>query len=125
MSKRRLWLGLGGLTVLGAAAVLLWPAAPPAGISRFSCLRIRAGMSPEQVEAVVGCPPGDYRAAPQAICEMWLHQPGETHTDWYSDQGHLRIVFADDRFVIAYWWPYRSTVADWLLQPFGIGGAMR
>ena len=48
MTRRHLLLGAGVLTVLGA---LLWLTAPPSGIGRLSCLRIRAGMSPEQVDA--------------------------------------------------------------------------
>ncbi len=116
MTIRRSRLAIAGVAVLMTVGVLVWSAAPPSGIGRLSCIRVRTGMSQAQVEAVLGCPPGDYRAEPHAICESWLHHLGETRQDWSSDDGQLRIVFAQRRVVRAEWQPRHATAADRLLQ---------
>jgi hypothetical protein len=113
------------LALLGAFGAALWLGTQPSGIGRFSCLRIRVGMSPEQVEAVLGCPPGDYRSEPRVICESWLHLPGQTRKDWYSDDGHVRVVFDVQRRVVgAYWLPRQETAIDRLAKWIGVGGVI-
>jgi len=63
--KRR-WLKL--LVVfagLGLAGFLLYLwLGPSGGINRMSVLRIKAGMTPEQVDAVIRLPYGDYSSQP-------------------------------------------------------------
>jgi hypothetical protein len=63
MRRRKLLVALAGLAVVGAAgAVVLWRRS--AHVTRASCDRIRVGMSRAEVEAILGGPPGDYRAGP-------------------------------------------------------------
>ena len=69
MRRRKLLVVLVGLAVVGAAGmVVMWPRADSITQENFD--RILVGMSPAEVEAIFGGPPGDYRS-------VW--------TDWPSN----------------------------------------
>jgi hypothetical protein len=53
------WLGV--LAVVGLILYSLWPATVPFPPDKFA--RLKLGMTQAEVEAVLGCPPGDYRPA--------------------------------------------------------------
>jgi hypothetical protein len=105
MRRRKLLVALGGLAVLVAVgvavlAVLVWPQSTPR-ITRANCLRIKEGMSREEIEEILG-PPGDYRngrGATQAVPDpepfyrasgspwqaLTVFQGGSQEAEWYSD----------------------------------------
>ena len=94
---RRRWkvaLALVAGVLLGAALWLrLRPDPPSARINSSAYERIEDGMTPAEVEAVIGLPPGDYRsdpARPGAYAEF-LPRPGVRVLEWVNDQCNIQI----------------------------------
>ena len=88
------WLGLGGI------GLYLWWTIPKSGINRASLSRIRKGMTKEQVEAIIGMPPGDYRKdSDQWARGMGLTVHGGTRGSWtsfwHADEHSIIIEFVD------------------------------
>ena len=52
--------------------------------------RIRPGMSPAQVEAILGCPPGDYRTKPGEALNI---SDRGTFQVWEFDDGTVEVTF--------------------------------
>jgi hypothetical protein len=99
VTRWRLLLGVGLLAVIGVGVVVGWRAATtPAGVNRVSYLRIGQGMRREQVEAILGGPPGNYRSAGESAisCESWLHRIGDRRERWDGDDGDALITFDQD-----------------------------
>jgi hypothetical protein len=121
--KKRLLLRLGLATLLGLAGFVayLWWTLPTSGINRASEWRIRKGMTKQQVEVIVGMPPGDYRPASDEL--RWLRRrtpigmggPGHWTSLWYSDEGILTVDFEGERSTKATYHPATETSFDKLL----------
>jgi len=94
--KRR-WLKL--LVVfagLGLAGFLLYLwLGPSGGINRMSVLRIKVGMSHEEVNAVIGLPHGDY-STDNSHPIIGLHKRGGEVRFWYGDNGAITVWIDDD-----------------------------
>ncbi len=94
MRKRKLQrVVAGGLaTLLAAGAFVLWPW--PNRITRENCVRIHAGMTLAEVEAILG-PPGDYTTGPTdpvgMTAEDWP-SGGEAKL-WMSNEGWILLAF--------------------------------
>lgn len=112
-SRRRLWLGL---ILLGFLITLLmshtfvqkkWADIQP----RFD--RIAEGMTQEEVEEILGFPPGEYRSSPgfmlvgpghiQKPAEEWTKSPYSLKV-WYFDEGHVEVIFDRDGEVAGKYW---------------------
>jgi outer membrane protein assembly factor BamE (lipoprotein component of BamABCDE complex) len=62
LSRRTRWALAVGLGLAVAAGVAVWlaiPRRPTITAEQFA--QVRKGMTQQEVEAVLGCPPGDYR----------------------------------------------------------------
>jgi hypothetical protein len=114
---------LAGLSVvLAGGAVALWPQRS-SRITRENCTRIRKGMTPAEVESVLG-PPGDYRTRlgetnvtedPQdwlldldefdPVVATWSENPIELHREavWLGDTLQLLVVLDDTGHVLEAW----------------------
>jgi hypothetical protein len=92
MTRRRLLLALGGVLVVLTAA----------GISRrrrISLIRvgeIREGMRQEEVEAILGGPPGDYKTHDIVFTKGWPLRGNAQTREWVTDDGLVLVVFKDD-----------------------------
>lgn len=89
-----------GLAVAALVVAVGWTHSKPRPC-RATFERVREGMTREEVEATVGCPPGDY-TTPGAIVlrpmrsgEAWV-----THVCWVCDEAELILLFDDDGRVL-------------------------
>jgi hypothetical protein len=60
LTKGRVALLAGALAVVGTAFIDLTDRSPGAGITAAKYARLRAGMTQDEVTAILGCPPGNY-----------------------------------------------------------------
>jgi hypothetical protein len=80
----------------GLAWLLLRPVPPSARVNRGAFARIEPGMTPAEVETVIGLPPGDYRAdpaSPRHRAEI-LPKPGERVLEWEADDCNIQVRVA-------------------------------
>jgi hypothetical protein len=113
MRRRRLLLGVGLLALMGLAVGLaVWTATPRHHINHVSYETIKAGMTAEQVEAILGAPAGDYlmgRAYYVAISgpdggkrfPLIKRPPIPGRSTWYADAAVIEIDFGPDHRVVA------------------------
>jgi hypothetical protein len=124
VTRWRLFLGVGLLAVIGAGVVVgWWAAATPAGVNRISYLRIGQGMRHEQVEAILGGPPGNYRTdgIDRIFMEGGLHRIGYRRQFWYGDDGDALIEFDSDKRVASREWrPRHATSRDRMVRRLGL-----
>lgn len=124
------------LLVIGAglAAVLF---RPTHRINRENCEQIEVGMMQQQVEALLGGPPGDYRTGEVALdlrevddgfhsimtsMEVLLGERRFRHEWWQGDKGTLWVCFdEDDRVIAKNLTPGRSTSTFWAKVRRGLG----
>ena len=106
MHQRRWHLWLGGILLLllvGSAVTYFWPRCP---IRYDHFDKISDDMTLAQVEALIGCPPGDYRSGEIEYKFEDNNFPplSDTEARWQGDQGDI-IVFRDDmeRIVAKTW----------------------
>jgi len=82
-----------GLGLAGFACYLLFGSGS-GGINRMSVFRIKAGMSFEEVDAVIGLPHGDYS---KSISSCRIHAlydiGGEEGRFWYGTTGTITVWF--------------------------------
>src|SRR5262245_16377053 len=100
MKNRRQTLLL-GLMVAALGLVVsiawLWFAWPRHRLSQDSFDKIKAGMTREEVEAILGCPPGDY--ATQAGFSVSMGPPGAldalscTRERWVGNEAIITVWF--------------------------------
>lgn len=98
MRNRVLLLGGGALAAALVALALRAALAPPRlEGSRFT--QVRVGMTREQVEAVLGVPPGDYTSdpSPDPADNPWAYS---RLTVWACDDGVLYVGFDDNDVVV-------------------------
>jgi hypothetical protein len=99
--RRRLLLAL--LVLFACAILVAWFYFRPGGINWVGYSRVRLGMSSQEVELVVGVPPGNHSSRLDwMIIDYWdgewhMGEPGGGRKEtWYSDDGCLRIEYDDD-----------------------------
>lgn len=104
MKKRTRWLVvLSGCGVVAVAATVWW-SATAVGINRNGYNLIREGMTVDEVSAILGKPPGDYRTGKteerenvQADVKWWQHDHKCSSGDnWVSDFGWIWVGFSED-----------------------------
>ncbi len=79
-----------GLTV----CVSVWQVSGPHPVNRANFERIQVGMTQAEVEAILGCPPGDYATVdylPEFCGFMILGA-----TVWVSNDGDVRVWFDNE-----------------------------
>jgi hypothetical protein len=92
MTRRRLLLALGvGLAVLTAAGI-----SRRRRISLARVGEIREGMRQEEVEAILGGPPGDYKTHDIVFAKGWPLRGNAQTREWVTDDGLVLVVFKDD-----------------------------
>lgn len=83
MRRRKLLLGLSLLCVIGASAlVTLWALRPTPGVTQENVDRLRFGMSPARVVAILGQPE---KRSSNSLAGSTMH--------WSRDTTKLRVVF--------------------------------
>jgi hypothetical protein len=83
-----------GCALLGVSArLLLRPPAPSARINPAVCEHIEAGMTPAEVEVLIGLPPGDYRAeaASPRHRAAFLPKQGVQILEWEADDCNIQV----------------------------------
>jgi hypothetical protein len=70
MRRRRLLVGLGAVALLGVAGLLIWSARPTPAVTWENFRLLRMGMSPKDVEALLG-EPHDVYEFPTATDRFW------------------------------------------------------
>jgi hypothetical protein len=106
----------GKLIVLAVFVAALWlagwvfwtrPVGPGQRINPHTVLRVRPGMTQEQIEAIFGAPPGDYSSEMRGHQAKGLPQrpPELRREDWTADEGGAVVYFgADGRVKDAVLW---------------------
>jgi hypothetical protein len=107
MRRRTLLVVVAGLAVVvTAVVVVLWPREDR--ITEENCFRIHTGMTPTEVEAILG-PPGDYRTMPTILGSSRIPYPpvGVVNRDaasewrrWDGDTASLSVAFDSQRKVL-------------------------
>lgn len=92
--RRRLILSLVGVNlVLLGSWVTVWLALPKHRINAESITQIKAGMSKQEVETILGAAPGDYS---QGMAGVWLCGRGWQAAEqlaWLGDEAAVRVYF--------------------------------
>lgn len=99
--KRRWLIRFGLVAVLGLAgsACYLWLTCGNGGINRMTVLRIKPGMSHEDVDVVIGLPYGDHSSIPPDVGGRInrVHYVGLSETCyWHGDTGKITVLFDAD-----------------------------
>ncbi len=123
MTRKRLLLALRiTLAVLVTAGAVWWLLSPRPGVTEANCDRIEPGMRREEVEAILGGPPGIYREGKMLVphCEIgpFPGADGVVRTDPIrsGEQGNGTVSFSENGAVIekAYVVDHHPTVWEWL-----------
>jgi hypothetical protein len=102
MTKRRRWLllSVAFLAMVGVVGYLaLWLSSPRPRINGESIKLIKVGMTQEEVEAILGVPPGNYSSGP--IC---FFPPGglTPRTElWIGEESAVHVSFDASRKVVS------------------------
>jgi hypothetical protein len=116
MKSRRwiLWVGLAATLALVVVAVA-WRASHRLRLENVA--RIQVGMTLQEVEDLLGGPPGDYGmwrfGAGEMTQEGVLAPPGSTELVWFDDDNRLEIFVDNENKVVAV---HRR--ARWQRRPF-------
>lgn len=97
--SRRLFIGLVSFAFFGFLALGAWSVIRPRHcINRDGFERIRVGMTEEEVESVLGRPPGDYSTRvhwtfgeTHGVIRDWCQWTEEKR--WKSDEGEIAVYF--------------------------------
>lgn len=101
MPRRRTSLLTGLVVVLGAAGgVLAVTATNKPRVTRVRMERVAVGMTREEVEATVGCPPGPYEPGEESMRPAWAAEAG--YEVWYGSDCHLVVEIRNDRAVYVF-----------------------
>jgi hypothetical protein len=110
--RKRLFAALLILLVCAIVALTIFHFSRPTGVTLFGYARVSLGMTSEEVEAVIGVPPGNYSSREDIkIVDHWAsewhmgHQPevGNSET-WYSDDGCLCVIYSSEGKVVFKQW---------------------
>ena len=93
--KKRLLLKLGLVALLGAGLFVawLWWTVPRTGICRYTANQVKEGMTLNDVEAIIGLPPGDYCTKPWRLMNYYARK------FWCSDDGLILVTLDEDGLV--------------------------
>lgn len=98
---RKTWAGFGVLlfSLMSLALIVRSATIPRHPITREAFEQIRLGMTEQEVEAVLGGPPGDYSSGTMTFVIEGKYRRGEgtEPKDWASDEGHIRVWFGDGK----------------------------
>jgi len=132
--KKRILIRLGllaWLTLAGLALYLWWCLSGVSGIGRASVWRIKPGMTYKEVVAIIGLPPGHYRANIQEVTDEALLEGVDQFRRWYTDSGVIYVGFdaggkVTERSYIAFSESflddlYQSLGIDAKVGPYGFG----
>jgi hypothetical protein len=102
VTRRRLLLALGvALPVAAGAVWRFMPRQPPTpGISEANCARIKPGMRKEQVEDILGGPPGIYGGGRLVDPEESLDTGRAVLSEWVNEAGTVHVWFDHDGTVV-------------------------
>ncbi len=98
-----------------AALVLIVLATPVAGITPDRCARIRPGMTQDQVEAILGAPPGWYDGITGLrYLGSSSDSKGPMGMEWAGDRGSIEVIFdGSGRVFLASFYRGEATGHDW------------
>ena len=111
------WLKMAAAVALVAFAVVvisLTTRSQPRMLNAGGFSQIRGGMTQEQVESILGGPPGDYRANPGG--EQWVAahgyvpQPGSIQQVWVDENDRIEIYFNRQNRVVSTYRPGVSPI---------------
>jgi hypothetical protein len=94
------WLAFLTALILAGGVFLLRPSPDPVRITKATFDRIKDGMSPNEVNTIIGVPPDDYLSGPHIYhsdnpdWEEGFFQE-ETAVTWLTDEGQLIVNFGD------------------------------
>jgi hypothetical protein len=129
--KRKLMLAVGVLAIVVVVVPLglrVWPRRHgPPFIDRAHCDRIEKGMTQEEVEAILGGPPGKYTNKNIVLLDLRSWRPaGERLETWTGDEGVAEVTFDEQGAVVSSafekGWEYRGPtvierIRTWLRPP--------
>lgn len=69
-------------------------------INERTVQEIHEGMTPAEVETLLGAPPGDYRTRPVKIVDALASSVWKDEI-WTSDEAHVRVAFSDNGRVVS------------------------
>jgi hypothetical protein len=102
--NRRLFLSLTVLAALaGAAWLVLCLTSPKLRIDEASLWLIKEGMTLEEVEEILGGPPGNYGSRPKEVDFPWsMKRPEDALVkEWYTDEFWVGVFFDKSNRVLA------------------------
>ncbi len=123
MRKRVRWWAGAFTAVAALGLVLLWWMTPGSPIGWHSYRRIELGMSAQEVEAIVGLPPGSHLELAEGETVVYDHAAeaskgelnGPKGYSWVGNAGNLGVTFdAADRVVGVTFTPLRRENPTWL-----------
>jgi hypothetical protein len=94
------WLAFLAALILAGGVILLGSSPPPVRVTKATYDRIKDGMSPDEVNTIIGVAPGDYRTGPPIYhydnrdCSEGFFLE-ETAVHWLTDEGQLTVNFGD------------------------------
>ena len=97
--RNRTWLIVVSAVTLVAVIVAIWllAAIRPRKLHVATFQQIKLGMTQEQVESLLGGPPGDYGVnaggKQRVSAEGYIAPPGSIEKVWFNDNNHLEIYF--------------------------------
>ena len=97
--KARILLGTALLALLAVAGSfsVVWFTRPTHRINRVSFGQMKQGMTKDEVEALLGCPPGDFGTAPLAVRQTaGALTPLDEIKSWYAAVTPLVHIWAGD-----------------------------
>jgi hypothetical protein len=109
MKHRRLWILLVAAGAGLAVLPLLWCASSlRPGLTRANYERIREGMTRQEVESLLGGPPGNYSRIPDKEAGLWTIDPSRPDLNRQFFIG--REVWIGDELAVAVWFDDKGRV---------------
>lgn len=108
----RAWVLTFALAAASIGAFAVFSTSKGAGITQANCDRLVEGMTQDEVEFILNCPPGDYTDGRAMFFRCGMRVSGLVDTEWIGLQGTVWATFreADGRlvdkiFLDTYLWP--------------------